>query len=741
MESWTGGVFMPQIAISHLRKRLMVTGSCLLHCLISSAANPAIPGAGESKTIFQSADPPAAEYDIRSDAAVVYGVDDAFPAKVKAWKDLGYRVQMMTGSAWGEYSHYIDGRFDGKRHEDEGQVDPQGNVIWHHPGVPYMVPSDSFIEFLKTLTRRAIDEGVEAVHLEEPEFWSRAGYSESFKKLWQQEYDEPWQRPDSSPDAFWRGSKLKYLLYKRALEQVFADGASYAAGKGREVKFYVPTHSLVSYSQWAIVSPESSLMDLANCDGYIAQVWTGTARTPNHYRGVHAERTFETAFLEYSSMYYMVAPTGRTVYFLHDPVEDSPNRTWDDYRANYQRTVAASLLFPDVHHYEVMPWPRRVFTFDYPSGSYASDDGKTTIPQSYAAELMTVVNALNDMEQKETQWECGNTDIGVMVSDTMMFQRGNSWGKNGPIEFNGFYGMALPLVKAGIPVRCLVLERCMQPGALEQVKVLLMSYEVMKPLKPEYHDRIAEWVKKGGRLVYIGDDSDPFHTAREWWNGDGATSATAREHLFAKLGAGDGKAAAEGGSWAAGNGWVTWHKEHPAKLAMDGAGPEKVLQLASGADTGNERPLVISPHIRLRRGPYLTGAVLHESSIEQPMKLSGLWVDLFSSGTEIVRNPIFNPQQVFLLRSLNEPPGDEVRIIASSARVEETTATPQNVEWLLRGPSSVANHRLLVRMKKKPRVVTVDGTTNVETQWNEDARVLRVEMPWKAEGMRVRVEK
>jgi hypothetical protein len=47
-----------------------------------------------------------------------------------------------------------------------------------------------------------------------------------------------------------------------------------------------------------IVSPESSLAQRDGCDGYIAQVWTGTARTPNVYRGIRKERTFETAYLE-----------------------------------------------------------------------------------------------------------------------------------------------------------------------------------------------------------------------------------------------------------------------------------------------------------------------------------------------------------------------------------------------------------------------------------------------------------
>ena len=75
-----------------------------------------------------------------------------------------------------------------------------------------------------------------------------------------------------------------------------------------DVKCYVPTHSLVNYSQWQIVSPEASLASLPCVDGYIAQVWTGTSREPNFFDGRKRERVFETAYLEYGSMESILLP-------------------------------------------------------------------------------------------------------------------------------------------------------------------------------------------------------------------------------------------------------------------------------------------------------------------------------------------------------------------------------------------------------------------------------------------------
>ena len=145
-------------------------------------------------------------------------------------------------------------------------------------------------------------------------------------------------------DAQWRTSKLKYYLYRRALQQVFDYVQAYNARTGRQVRCYVPTHSLLNYAHWRIVSPESSLARLDGCDGYIAQVWTGTSRTPNLFRGQLRERTFETAFLEYGAMMNLVRGTGRRVWFLNDPVEDNPDHDWTDYRVNWESTMVASLL-------------------------------------------------------------------------------------------------------------------------------------------------------------------------------------------------------------------------------------------------------------------------------------------------------------------------------------------------------------------------------------------------------------
>ncbi|HEX2983930.1 MAG TPA: hypothetical protein VHO28_10345, partial [Ignavibacteriales bacterium] len=107
------------------------------------------------KTCFQIAAPWQAEYDVRSDVVLVYNMDNTFNDRVKVWKEKGYGVHFMTGIAWGEYQDYFTGKFDGKTHFEDGQVQRDGETIWHGKDVPYIVPSESYLTYMKSLIKRA----------------------------------------------------------------------------------------------------------------------------------------------------------------------------------------------------------------------------------------------------------------------------------------------------------------------------------------------------------------------------------------------------------------------------------------------------------------------------------------------------------------------------------------------------------------------------------------------------------
>ena len=673
------------------------------------------------RTCFQTSQAYSDAINVRSDVAIVYGIDAGLPARLQTWRDHGYRLHVMTGVSWGGYQDYLYGRFDGTNHEDEAQTDRQGKKISHGGDIYYMCPGENFGKFLSIGVQRALDAGVEAIHLEEPEFWVRGGYSEGFKREWSKFYGEEWQPPHASPDAQWRASKLKYYLYRRALQQVFDHVQAFNRRTGRQVRCYVPTHSLLSYAHWRIVSPESSLAGLQGCDGYIAQVWTGTARTPNRYRGSVRERTFETAFLEYGAMQNLVRATGRGVWYLNDPVEDDPNHDWGDYQRNWESTLVASLLQPDVWQYEVMPWPERIFRGRYPSA--ADHQKRVSIPGGYATEIQTVINALNDLNQKVVRWDNPSASIGVVVSDSLMFQRGEP--VSGDRHLGEVYGLALPLVKRGIPIEPVQLENIRLGGYLKRYSILLASYHGQKPLTPEVHSGLAAWVRQGGVLVFVDDDTDPYAEVREWWNTGDLHYRTPREHLFVQMGLARDTGP---GQYPVGQGILAFQAADPVAMGADRAGDMKLMAVLREAMAG--RPLAFHEqnYFLLQRGKYQIAAGLDESTTNATKALQGQFINLFDPELRLQSSIVLAPGSRFFLLDVGQARGNEPEVLAAACKILSGPATPEKWTCQVEG---VINTKavILLRSPASPRAVTLDGKPLEILRADAANRLLWLEFP------------
>src|SRR5690606_32433687 len=120
----------------------------------------------------------------------------------------------------------------------------------------------------------------------------------------------------------------------------------------------------------------------------------------------------------------------------------------------------------------------------------------------------------------------GSAGVSVLMANSLMFQRFPTHDGYDDPQLANFYGLALPLLKRGVPVKTVHIENLGYPEALAQTKVLLMTYANMKPLDPKAHEQIASWVKNGGKLIYCGTDTDPFQTVQEWWNTKGNSYAS-----------------------------------------------------------------------------------------------------------------------------------------------------------------------------------------------------------------------
>ncbi len=659
-----------------------------------------------------------ARIDVSCDFIMSYGIGDDFVQCVDSWREAGYAVNCMTGIAWGHYCDYLDGEFDGRQHWDEAQTDRFGNQVLHSPRVPYMVPTVDFAEFITARLKKAVDAGVGAIFVEEPEFFDRGGYSEAFKREYKICYGTEWTAPHESIDGRYKAAKLKAYLYKRTIDRVSAAIKTYALTKyNRNVRFYVPTHSLLNYVQWKIVSPEASLTEVPGVDGYIAQIWTGTSREPNVYEGKIAERTFETAYLEYGVMQELVSGTGRQMWFLHDPIEDQPCYDWDDYRTNYYKTVTASLLHPQINTFEVCPWPNRVLDGEhkYPSGS----PDAMPIPSEYRTLLNGNFQMLGDIPKAKSSAEFS---VGMLISDTALYQRDYPDGvinaeaesrvgtvlrdtenddrdyENILFKGNGdldlrlrfeksgklpvFYGLTLPLLKQGVPVRPVLLDNARRfVGYLDNYDVLVLSYEYCKPEFPDTNATLAAWVREGGTLIYVGDGKDPYHKINSFWTGKYENPA---QHLFDLLGIKE-PANVEYSVNEVGNGRVCVWNYAPSEICHSKKNADEWRDLFDSVVTAAGFKWLRRNYLLEKRGAYTVAAVFDES-FDDTLTLNGVYADMYSVDFKTVENPVLKPGENHVYFDYGEIADEKLRVIGTSARVNALTENDGVIELALHSP-------------------------------------------------------
>ena len=703
------------------------------------------PESGKAKTAFQTSSSWIPEIDIRADVAIVYGIDGNpsdgdskfdFEERIKSWREKGYNTHFMTGIAWGSYQEYFLGRWDGKNHLGEGQVEISGDTIWHGRNIPYIVPQESYVDYIKeNVIKRVIDAGITSIYLEEPEFWARGGYSSAFKEEWQDYYGFSWRPQDKSPENTWLSNKLKYHLYYRTIDEVSRYAKKYGKKKGLDVKVYIPTHSLVNYSSWAIVSPEASLASLPGIDGYIAQVWTGTSREPTFYNGVEKERTFENAFLEYGSMVSMTAPTGRKIFFLTDPIEDR-RKSWDDYKKNYQATFTAQLLYPQVNNYEIMPWPERIYTKPY---SVAYTDKKILIPHVYSTQMQVMVNALNNMPKSDNRVS-GNNGIGVLMGNSLMFQRFPTHeGYNDP-RFSNFYGQTFPLLKRGIPVQIVHMENLGYKESLQDINVLIMSYSNMKPLSEEVHKNLEQWVKNGGTLVYTGKDDDPYQGVMDWWNQKQHSYNKPSENLFEKLGLGKNPTT---GKYPSGNGEVYILRQDPKEFVLEKDGDKKFIETLKKAFGEKGGELEFKNSLFLKRGPYKIVAVMDESINNDLYFVKGPVIDLFDPLLPVLSQKIVVPgEEAFLYDLQYAYSQGQPMVLASAARISNEERQDNAFYFTCKSPINTMNS-MRVFLTEKPKEVILKnkkGETieTVGSNWDKNSRTYYLYFKNSPEGVDVR---
>ncbi len=727
-----------------MKKTILFCGLLTISCAGLAQNKSSVTNEPRQKTAFQTSIGWIPQIDVRSDVAIVYGTNDrkgeTFEQRVKSWRDRGYQTAFMTGIAWGSYYDYFLGKWDGKNHLGVGQVTQKGDTIFHGKNMPYVVPVQSFIDYMKAaVVKRVVDAGITTIFFEEPEFWARAGYSEPFKEEWQKFYGFPWRPEDASAENTYLASKLKYQLFYNAIKQVSNYAKSYGKSKGKNVKVYIATHSLVNYSSWQIVSPEASLATLPGIDGYIAQVWTGTSREPTYFNGLEKERVFENAFLEYGSMVSMTAPTGRKLFFLTDPVEDWP-RNWVDYKQNYQATFTAELLYPMINNYEVMPWPERIYTHPY---KLANSDSSVLIPKYYSTQMQVMINVLNDMPLSPNKVS-GINGIGVLMSNSLMFQRFPTHNGFEDPQFSNFYGQTLPLLKRGIPVQTVHMENLAYANTLKNIKVLVMSYSNMKPNSPQVHQYIANWVKQGGVLIYCGRDNDPYQSVMEWWDTKGNKYTAPSQHLFKLLNI-DTTGNKKG--YKVGKGMVYIVRQNPKEFVLQANNDDNYINLVKRAyeKDAHAGKITYKNSLYLERGPYDIVSVMNENADSKPYTIKGPVIDLFDPQLPVLTQKTVPPGEQSLLYALNRIANKkQPKVLASASRIYDEHIQAGGYSFVAKSPINTVNS-MRVLLPAQPKHIKVTDNTgkiiaDVKSSWDVSTHTFYLGFDNSPDGIKVNLK-
>ncbi|MBQ7654031.1 MAG: hypothetical protein IJS17_03055, partial [Clostridia bacterium] len=365
---------------------------------------------------------------------------------------------------------------------------------------------------------------------------------------------------------------------------------------------------------------------------------------------------------------------------------------WNDYRTNYMCTVVASLMHPKVNTYEICPWPNRIFEDEYPKDS----PDKMKIPDDYRTVLNNTFNTLGTLELGESS----GLRIGILTGDCQLYQREYPDScfpeEDEPIDpelkdfasivknvlfkgkaktdkirlqfassyvFPGFFSLALPLLKYGVPVRPVLLDNARRyTGYLDDYDVLILSYEFMKPEYPDINATLAEWVKQGGTIIYVGDGWDPFNNITSWWTGKYANPA---EHLFEMLGI-EPKNEKEIFKCLKGTAAV-WNHD-PCKICYTKENADEYRKFFVEVIGKKKNKLEFKNNFIVERDPYIVAAVMDESINEDPVKFNGLFVDMFSPAFDVIEEMTLYPNDRCMLLDLAKVK-DDLAILGTSVRI------------------------------------------------------------------------
>jgi hypothetical protein len=273
--------------------------------------------------------------------------------------------------------------------------------------------------------------------------------------------------------------------------------------------------------------------------------------------------------------------------------------------------------------------------------------------------------------------------------------------------------------------------------------VLVMSYSNMKPMSADVHKYLADWVNRGGVLVYCGRDDDPYQKVMEWWNTKGNNFAAPSAHLFRLLHI---KPTSAQHPFNVGKGKVYVVRQNPSAFVMEANGDTSYIDLLKGAYKNDAKAgeLVIKNHFYLQRGPYDIVSVMDEGASSEPYVINGPVIDLFDPQLPALDKKTVQPgTQAFLYNIGRVADKHKPQVLASACRIYEEMISDKAYSFIAKSPLNTRNSMRILLPAAPAQTIVTDSkgekATDVRSAWDAASGTLYLGFDNSPDGIKVSI--
>ena len=662
-------------------------------------------------------------YQVNADSVMVYSTDSNC---FYGWYEGGdYVIDMMLAINRAD-RNYLGS--PGSARYGDIQKGAGGQYLEHGGGDGwyYMVPTEDWIDYAwEHMIRPMIEKcHPQTVAMEEPEMWLSAGYSDAFKREWKAYYREEWQDPNSSAEATLKSNLLKTYLFERII-RVLSTRIKEASPS---TQVYIATHSTPNYTLWGITAGLDHYVATGVIDGVIGQTWSDTTGSSFPYAGTRVTDHFTNAYLDYVS--YTGSCEGIDFYALADPMADNGGLSEESCQYAYRQAVAAQLLDPMIHRFEILPWVQRA----YGAVSY---EYRTVQSQVFAM--------LNAVSGKAVTLRGGTPGITFLLSDSLSWMNaGNGFARS---TTDSFYGVCAPLVRDGIPLRMQSLDQLTAATQLDGTSLAVVCFDSSVPLSEKTNAALAAYVRSGGTLLCLTGSNRYWDiTDYFFWKSAGSPL----NDLLTRLGL--SKIRVSGGSGAALSSSVKGIRDAVSGQKLTGATRDFSLSFTGGsksiltagsqimgideavgkghfvcvgvpsawyADTAAGAKAVraltayalgytgysytAAPALIADRGDY---TVAH--AFREPVTVKGQYIDLFSDALEVLTDPTVPREDSLLLKNITALDRSVPRLgVTSGEVIGKVSETAGKLTYTVRAAyDTILTNRILLPKGVYPTAIT-----------------------------------